>query len=202
MKLYNNGYLVKALFDSPYEMFLPENKKFKGISRHFSWPLENRDDAKSQELTKHIEEKYFFYENIDFWLIPEKKVLLDYINHCKKLGIEVSVLKIETKSNIRVAQEELDISEVLGFDLADSVTFSYLSYDIDCCDGISDIPELELLKSRMRLNNNMLFDSYGDALKYLNLRNDLVAKGLDLESEDEIHIVRISVVVTNEDTGI
>ena len=195
MKLNNNGYLVKALSNSPYEPFISISKNYKGIGVFFSWPLSDKVDAISKTIENEASEKYFNYEEAVFWLIPDKKFLLLYMNHCKKLGMETLILRVETKLENQQADDELEVSEVLGFDLADNVDFSYLAYDMGCLNNPT-ISELKVFEqSKLKLNKNGLFDTYEDAVDHLEIRNKIVEQGIDIEhSDSEIYPLRLSIV--------
>jgi hypothetical protein len=177
--LYNNGYVVKALFDDLNTMYPPLRKNYRGIGRFTSWPLDDYDDKISCVLKNEAWDKWFGFQNV-FEVVPEKEFLQRYIHHCNELGLKTTILRIETPLNTQLAKDYLDVAEVLGFDLMNSVDYSFLAMDTDYLEG-----ECAVFKKTVSvLNANGLCNSINDIYVHMKLRNQLRLQGVNLESSD------------------
>ena len=177
--LFINGFLVKSLYDDTNKMYPPLNMSYRGIGRFISWPLEDHVDNISKDLGREAWDKWFAYHNV-FEIVPEKEYLHRYVKHCKEVGIETMILMIETPINIQIAYDSLSIVECLGFDLIDSVHFSYLAMDTDYLEDECAI----FKKTVSRLNSNGLCNSINDIYEHIDMRNNLLSNGINLEHSD------------------
>ncbi|MDR2090337.1 MAG: hypothetical protein LBP62_01585, partial [Clostridiales bacterium] len=118
--LYNNGYIVKDLIDNEDL----SGSFYRGLESYHSWPLEKEDDPVSKELTKSAQNS--FDENDYVEIMLDVKLLRRYVNHCEKLGISVIIMKIMSSKDDFIADEDLDETEVLGYDCMAGDSVSYL----------------------------------------------------------------------------
>jgi len=175
-KLHINGFLVKSLRDDPHKMFPPENKQYRGVGRFVSWPLDDCDDDVSKALEQEAWNRWFGRTNI-IEVVPEKDYLSRYVAHCNELGIETMIMMVETPIYYQIATDSLRVVECLGFDTTDNVHFSHLTMDTDFPEG--ECAAFQTIAKR--LNPNGLCESISDIYEHIAIRNDLLAKGVDLE---------------------
>lgn len=178
-KLFINGFLVKSLYDDTNKMYPPLNMSYRGIGRFISWPLEEHGDDVSKALGSEAWDKWFAFHNV-FEIVPEKEYLHRYVKHCKELGIETMILMVETPLNTQIAHDSLSIVECLGFDLIDSIHFSYLTMDTDYLEDECAIFQ----KTVSRFNSNGLCNSINDIYEHIDMRNNLLSQGVNLEHGD------------------
>jgi len=194
-KLYINGFLVKSLRDDPHKMFPPENKQYRGVGRFVSWPLDDCGDDVSKALEREAWDKWFGRMNV-IEVVPEQDYLRRYIAHCNALGIETMIMMVETPLSHQIAVDSLRVVECLGFDSTDNVQFSHLTIDTDIFYGewAEEDKDCVALKTIFeRLNANGLCDSMSDIYEHIAIRNDLLAKGVNLELGEPMP-VRLSIV--------
>ncbi|HBT95292.1 MAG TPA: hypothetical protein DEB24_03995 [Coriobacteriia bacterium] len=174
--VFNNGYLIKALYDDPNKLYPPGNPCYRGIGKFVSWPLEECDDDISVALTKEAWERWFGFQDV-LEVVPEREYLERYIGHCEASGIETSIMMIETPSEFQRACDFLEVVECLGYDIVSSVEFSHLTMDTDYLEG-----ECSAFREVARkLNSNGLYDSLADAYRHMEVRKRLLSQGVNLE---------------------
>jgi len=174
--LFNNGYLVQSNCISANKMYQPIKDCYRGVGHFTSWPLDDYDDNISKALTNEAFDKWFAYQNV-LEVVPEKEYLYRYIKHCDELGILTTIIMIETPLDTQIAQDILKVVEVLGFDLMNSVHFSYLAMDIDYIEDEC----ASFLRTIKKLNSNGLCDSIEDIYDHIIIRNNLLLHGINLE---------------------
>lgn len=184
--LYNNGYIVKDLIDN--EELSIDHNIYRGLQSYHNWPLSNETDSISKEITKSVEN--YFDENNYIEIIRDVKLLTKYVNHCKKLGKRVIILKIMSKDDTFIADEDLNEIEILGYDCMAGDSISYLSeIHTKICD------EFEIYKSlKTKLNINGLLNSYEEVEDFIRKRNKLLEQGINLEDYWKPVPVRLSLV--------
>ena len=120
--LYNNGYIVKDLVCNG-ELFLTDNF-YRGIASYHNWPLEKEEDNDSKELTKLIE--MAFEKNNFIEILNDVELLRKYVNHCKKRNIDIIVMKVMSQKKFSIALDDLEDTEILGYDCMAGDNVSYL----------------------------------------------------------------------------
>lgn len=165
-KLFNNGYTIVKVNHSCVS-------GYNGVENHLSWPLDNYNDVDSLRLQNEAWEKWFSYQDV-YELVPEKDYLIRYIDHCKKLRIDVTILQIETPKSNQLAVDLFEVKEVLGFDCITGINLSYLNID-------PDYFNTHFGTLSKKLNNNRLFDTLEDTYEFLNIYNSLLGEGENLE---------------------
>lgn len=184
--LYNNGYIVKDLIDN--EDLLIDHKVYKGIQSYHNWPLARETDSVSKELTKEVN-NYFDGSNY-IEIMRDTKLLNRYLMHCKKLNIDVFIMKVMSSKNTFMADKDLDETEELGFDCMAGDSISYLT------EVLAEDNGLEVYKRfKDKLNSNGLLSSYKDVEDFIRARNKLLEQGVNLENYWEPVPVKLSIVV-------
>lgn len=184
--LYNNGYVVKDLIDN--EELLINHNVYRGLQSYHNWPLSKEIDSISKELTKSLEN--YFDENNYIEIVRDVKLLRRYVNHCKKLEKRVIILKIMSNDDTFIADEDLNETEVLGYDCMAGDSISYLT-EIHT----ESAAKFELYKSlKTKLNSNGLLNSYEEVEDFIRKRNKLLEQGINLEDYWKPIPVRLSLV--------
>lgn len=181
--LYNNGYVVKGLIKNQYTSLID---CYRGMESFVSWPLDDFDDLLSKELQDEAWDKWFAYHDI-LEVVPEKEYLSKYVNHCKELGIETMILKIETPNNNQISLDSLKIIEELGFDCITGVQLSYLNLE-------PSYFEKRFFRTYQKLNSNRLLNTIDEIYEFLDVYNRLLDEGENLEYGDNPVPAFLSVV--------
>ena len=185
--LYNNGYIVKDLIDNE-DLGIPHSV-YRGLQSFHSWPLDGKSDDISKELTTAVMD-YFEKNNNYIEIMQDMKLLTNYVHHCKKLGVEIIILKIMSKSDRLIAEEDLNEIEFLGYDCMATYDVSYLT-EIHMKEGeIFEEYEDFLKKS----NANGLLNTYEEVEEFIQKRNSLLKRGINLEDYWAPIPVRLSLV--------
>jgi hypothetical protein len=184
--LYNNGYIVKDLIDN--EDLLISHSIYKGLQSYHNWPLEKEGDLISKELTKAVQN--FFDENGYIEIMRDTKLLRRYVSHCKKLKINVIIIKIMSSKYTFISDEDLEEMEVLGYDCMAGDSVSYLT-EIHT-EGGDRVESYKRIKDK--LNTNGLLSTYEEVEDFIKERNKLLEQGVNLEDYWESVPVRLSLV--------
>ena len=99
-------------------------------------------------------------------------------------------MMVESEIPISVTTNNYSIVESLGWDCIGNDYFSFMFEFFENPDLFCDLS--------VELNNNLLFANAEQAKKFLSFRENLLAKGENLESAFEPIPARLSVVVFNE----
>ena len=185
--LYNNGYIIKDLIDNE-DLEIPHSV-YRGLQSFHSWPLNKENDDISKKLTDTVMD-YFEKKNSYTEIIQGTKLLTDYANHCKKLGIKIIIMKIMSESDKLMAEKDLYETEFLGYDCMAACDVSYLA-EIHMKEG-GTFEEYEGI--RTKLNANGLFDNYENVEEFIEKRNSLLKRGINLEDYWSPVPVRLSLV--------
>ena len=181
--LFNNGYVVKGLFDNEYSSSLPH---YRGVEKFVSWPLDDYDDFLSKKLQDEAWDKWFGYQNV-LELVPERDYLQRYINHCKELDIDTTIIQIETPNNNQLAVEQLKIVDVLGFEYIAGVQYSYMHLK-------PKYMEEKFSETVRKLNTNILCNTLDDIYEFIGKYNQLLRCGENLECLDNPVPAYLSIV--------
>lgn len=185
--LYNNGYIVKDLVCNG-ELFLTDNF-YRGIASYHNWPLEKEEDNDSKELTKLIE--MAFEKNNFIEILNDVELLRKYVNHCKKRNIDIIVMKVMSQKKFSIALDDLEDTEILGYDCMAGDNVSYL-IEVFEDDNIQSFDNIKKL-----LNQNGLLNSYEEVENFIQIRNELLQQGLNLEDYWEALPVKLSLIDYN-----
>ena len=189
--LCNNGYIVKDLIDN--EDLSINHNVYRGLQCYHNWPLEKEEDNISKELTKsaaslfeeHLEKYGYEYE-----IITDVELLKEYVNHCKKLQLEIIVMKIMSNKNAPVSSHDLKEIEILGYDCMATESESYLA-EIFAEDGDNFEPYKSI---KGKTNSNGLLNTYEELEDFIVKRNKLLEQRINLEDYWEPIPVRLSLV--------
>lgn len=188
MNIYNNGYVVKGKFRTIYSQ---DFDNYRGIGCYTSWPLNEYEDKDNlaKILSKESEERWFSFVDTTFLTVPEKDFIRRYVEHCNTLNVETVIYQIETPKNIQLATDLLEIVEILGWDCLATAQYSYLADE-----AYNSFNLKPLKKFKQRINKNSLFDSIDDVWEFIEVRNNLLKQGVNLEDYYEAIPARISIV--------
>ncbi len=184
--LYHNGYVVKDLIEN--EDLLINHSAYRGVQSYHNWPLAREQDPVSKELTREVDHE--FEKNGYVEILGDTELLKKYVAHCKDLKIEVVVMKIMSASDARMADEDLEEREELGYDCMAGDSVSYL---VEVLSEDPDTPE-SYKKIKGRLNANGLLRRYEEVEDFIRERNKLLEQGVNLEDYWEPVPVRLSLV--------
>lgn len=184
--LYNNGYIIKDLIDN--EELEISHSIYRGLQSFHSWPLDKKNDDISKELTNTVIN--YFEKNNYIEIMQDTKLLADYVNHCNKLGIKNIILKIMSKSDSLIAEKELNEIEFLGYDCMAADNVSYLT-EIHTKEGRAFEEYKDMLT---KLNANGLLNTYEEVEEFIQKRNSLLKRGINLEDYWSPIPVRLSLV--------
>lgn len=185
--LYNNGYIIKDLIDN--EDLEISHSVYRGLQSFHGWPLNKENDNISKKLTSTVMD-YFEKKNNYIEILQEMKLLTDYAEHCKKLGVKIIIMKIMSESDRLIAEKDLREIEFLGYDCMAAYDVSYLT-EIHIKEG-GIFEEYENM--RTKLNANGLFNNYEDVEEFIEKRNSLLKSGVNLEDYWSPAPVRLSLV--------
>jgi len=194
--IYTNGYIVKDINDN--EDLIIKDDIYRGLETYYSWPLEKKDDIVSRELTRLAEASFeenslegnFYYE-----ILTDVELLKRYVNHCNELQIEIIIMRVMTNKNAFIANEELNETEVLGYDCIAGYAYSYLSdIHVESQNDFAqnDFASYKTLKDKT--NSNGLLNTYDEVEDFIVKRNKLLEQGINLEDYWEPVPARLSLV--------
>lgn len=187
--LHKNGFIIKSYC----EVYLQNNsEKYLGIGRHVTWPLDELADEASVKLTREAWKRWFGYSDQRPEVVPDLDYLQRYKMHCNNLHIPTYCLQIESTCNIITSPVELPILKVLGFDYVDAdMQTSCMREDLDM--EIDSVIE-SFKPIQAALNRFGLIDSLEAMYQYIEIRNNLIGAGYDMEEYYSPIIARLSVV--------
>lgn len=173
MNLYQNGFIVAEIGD--------------GNNLYNAWPLsELNDDKGAEALTDEADDNWFIKYEMQH-IIPDLDYVKKYYYYCTGLHLKVKVLLMESPDNSIVIDDNVEVNEVLGFDCIGSVYHSYLQTEYN--DFRND-----LMKKGITLNKYGLLNSLEDVLYFIDLRQRVIAEGINLEDFWKELPVKISIV--------
>lgn len=190
--LYNNGYIIKDLIDNEDLEIL--HSDYRGLQSFHSWPLNKEKDDISKKLTSAVMD-YFEKRNKFVEILQGTKLLTDYADHCQELGIKIIIMKIMSERGKLLAEKDLRETEFLGYDCMAACDVSYLA-EIHMKEG-GIFEEYENM--RAKLNKNGLFDNFEDVEEFIEKRNSLLKRGVNLEDYWSPVPVRLSLVELSRD---
>lgn len=174
----NNGFIVKSYEERPYT---ETDKRYFGIGRYVTWPLDRLNDAESKRLSAEAMERWFGYEGCVMHASPDVDYISRYTAHCKRVGLPVFCLRIESACPNWEAKSDLLTERVLGYDYGScNLAESCLHDDLGSVDpSIRD----EFTRIRTHLNPFGLADSPDLISEYLSIRNCLPDSDYTLDEE-------------------
>ena len=159
------------------------------VRSYHNWPLEKEEDNDSKELTKLIE--MAFEKNNFIEILNDVELLRKYVNHCKKRNIDIIVMKVMSQKKFSIALDDLEDTEILGYDCMAGDNVSYL-IEVFEDDNIQSFDNIKKL-----LNQNGLLNSYEEVENFIQIRNELLQQGLNLEDYWEAIPVKLSLIDYN-----
>lgn len=189
-KLCKNGFIIKSFAEQEYR---EELKKYSGVGRYTTWPLDDLSDHTSVDLTNEALERWFGYQDNRLWVVPDFDYLQRYKQHCENLHISTFCLQVESANPIVTTSVKLPIKTVLGFDCADTDMSTSCLYDDLTMD--EDYVKASFKTISSKLNQYGLADSIEEMQHYLSVRNKLVRAGYDMEEYYCPTIVKLSDVI-------
>ena len=139
-----------------------------------------------EELTKLIE--MAFEKNNFIEILNDVELLRKYVNHCKKRNIDIIVMKVMSQKKFSIALDDLEDTEILGYDCMAGDNVSYL-IEVFEDDNIQSFDNIKKL-----LNQNGLLNSYEEVENFIQIRNELLQQGLNLEDYWEAIPVKLSLI--------
>ena len=182
--MYNNGYIVKDSVDN--EDLLIEQGVYRGLESYHSWPLSQKNDDTSKELT--VAAEALFERNDYYEIITEVELLRRYVDHCRKLKIDIIIMKIMSNKDKFIADEDLNEIEILGYDCmaGDSVSYLIELHGGYNCESYNNL--------KNAVNSNGLLNTYDEVVDFIEKRNILLKQGVNLENYWEPVPVMLSIV--------
>jgi hypothetical protein len=191
MVFYDNGIIVQ---DSDKDAFLfgkteyfdieayKNYRSYRGLGRYLSyWPLELENDPLSKQLTNDIEKWLDIDANNplekDLNIVPEKRICIRYIKHCRNKGINIRVLFCRTELEVPQWDSLLPNLNILGYDYCTGVPyFSPIPDDLLMPnDEFMNHPAYkELIQCSQKLNKYKLFDNENDLKTYIEKRQKVI----------------------------
>jgi len=173
MELYRNGYVVARL-------------NFNGKA-YDAWPLSDLScDKIAESLNDKADDEWFCKYDMQH-IAPDLNYTRSYLNYCKSINVPTKILLFESQSNAITVDDDIEITEVMGFDCIGTVYHSYLQTEFN-----DFKPELQ--ERNITLNRYGLFDKLEDTLAFIELRKSAIASGMNLEDFWEETPIKISVV--------
>ena len=171
MQLYKNGFIVKSYEEHP---FYAEDPSYRGIGRCFTWPLDTEEDQISRALCEEAMQKWFGYSDQRLWAVPSMEYVLRYLKHCSELHIKTFVMQIESTNGILTTKEEAPVSQIIGYEYADTdMQTSCMRDDFLCTQGQERPKEAYFLQ---RFNEYGVFSNETAVADYLDFRKNIPNK--------------------------
>lgn len=188
-RLFNNGFIIKSYMEqSNYD----GDENYFGIGRYITWPLADFADEISISLTNEAWNRWFGYCDERLYAVPDLDYLQRYAKHCSQLNIPIFCMQIESFVPIVTSSVQLPVETVLGFEVADvDMQTSAMHEEIMINSEDSADPFLSV---REQLNRYGLAESIEAVQHYLDLRNEWIALGYDMEEYYSAAVVRLSIV--------
>lgn len=180
-----NGVLIQALNEKT--KFI---KKicYEGINAYYQYPLIGLRDIESRRLTD--EQLYRSVSDglaVSLEFISNSDLYMRYLNKCKAMQIEVRALFIESAYSDEIWKDELPQMNVMGYEYCSIPIDEQIITDMDWYEPFS--------KYHNKLNQYGLFDSYEDALEFVQEYNVAMEEGHIGDGEMDAYICRVSEIV-------
>lgn len=162
MNLFVTGYIVAII--SNYRKF-----------SYTPWPLSNvENDENAERLVNEGDNRWFLvYDMLE--ISPDFDYASRYNEYCGTIGINSTILKVESPYNYFEIQDTRSIRTVFGYDCIGTIGYSYLDND-------RDVFEEYFEKNGIKLNRYGLFDSLEYVEKFEELRNEYIGSENNLEN--------------------
>ena len=155
-------------------------------------------DSHNISYTKHVGIDSIFKKYVQFLeknnfieILNDVELLRKYVNHCKKRNIDIIVMKVMSQKKFSIALDDLEDTEILGYDCMAGDNVSYL-IEVFEDDNIQSFDNIKKL-----LNQNGLLNSYEEVENFIQIRNELLQQGLNLEDYWEAIPVKLSLIDYN-----
>jgi len=182
-----NGVLVQGLHEKT--SFI-KNFAYGGIHAYFSFPLIGKLDKECRKLTseqmwKQVSENEMLYLYRE--LISDGALLERYLKKCGEMGIDVRALFVESGYPNEIWQEEKPPMRFLGYEYCPFPIDEQIITNLDWYEPFA--------KFREMLNEYGLFNSYGDALAFVEAYRKAESDGEIGDGEIEAHICKVSELI-------
>lgn len=175
MKLFKTGYIVATIDD--YKIF-----------SYSVWPLSRvENDEIAKRITDEADDNWFTLYDMPE-IVPSLKYVKRYAEYCHSIGIDVVILMIETPVSNFEVNDELKTIKTYGYDCIGSIGYSFLMNE-------RTIFVDDFARNKIVFNEYGLFCSTEDVERFIILRQEYIASGINLENYWTEMIIRISEVI-------
>lgn len=175
MKLFKTGYIVATIDD--YKIF-----------SYSAWPLSKIEKDKTAErLTEEADDNWFTLYDMPE-IAPSLQYVKRYAEYCHSIGLDAVILMIETPLSNFEINDELKVLKTYGYDCIGSVGYSFLMNE-------RKIFADDFAQNKIVFNEYGLFCSAEDVERFIILRREYIASGINLEDYWTEMIIRISEVI-------
>lgn len=162
-----------------------DNCFYKGVATLSAWPLENENDSISLALTQESKDRWFYYQDVLIWLVPDIDYIFRYFSHCAAKGLSCEIYYLSSK-NSPVSTIPISSRMCLGYDCMGTIEMSYLLED----DAFA-LFKKEFQKAHILPNKYGLLRSFSDGYKYLKIRESAIGQGLNLEDAWPAQVLKV-----------
>lgn len=191
-----NGFVVKSYDENPIYRCI---NNYNGIGKYIAWPLNFQKDSTSIQLTIEADERWFGYQDVKMWVVPDVDYLKRYTDHCKELDIDIHILQIESFENNVISNFKPEILEVLGFEYIDTdMDTSCIYSDVFDYEHYSETAKKQLNNFFGKLNKNGLANTFNDINTYIDIRKHLMKTGFESEEFFNPFVAKLSRIIFND----
>ncbi|MCR5146553.1 MAG: hypothetical protein K6B70_04330 [Clostridia bacterium] len=171
MNIFKTGYIVAII--NNYQKF-----------SYTLWPLTNiENDVNAEKLVAEGDERWFMvYDMLE--IAPDFDYASRYNEYCRSIGMNTTILMVESLYNYFDVQDNKTISTIYGYDCIGTIGYSYLDND-------RDIFEKDFEKNGIKINQYGLFDSIESVKIFAQLRNKYISDGNDIENYWDMIPIRL-----------
>lgn len=142
------------------------------------------NDAEAEKLDNEGDDRWFMkYDMLQ--ISPDYDYVSRYNDYCRNIGLDTCILLVESPYKYFEVEEIGNNDMVYGYDCIGTIGYSYL-----CKDRISYAVDYE--ENGITLNEYGLFDSIDSAEKFIELYNNCIGAGKNIENYWEMTIIRLS----------
>lgn len=179
-----NGFLVQDL-DSP--IYSPRNFPYQGLIAYDLFPLIHFHDLESRELSQKqhcLRNDYGLLEMRE--LISDPNLLRRYVSECKKKGIRIRLLFLESQYQDEIWSGKAVQKRTLGYEYSPVPFDEQIISDLDWFSGLADFLP--------KLNKFGLFERLEDAQAFVERYDKLLLTGNLGDGLETAFLFRISIV--------
>ncbi len=175
MKLFRTGYIVATI----------DNYK---IFSYSAWPLSTiENDEIAKKITEEADDNWFTLYDMPE-IAPSLEYVKRYVAYCHSISIDAVILMLETPLSNFEVNDELKTIKTYGYDCIGPVGYSFLMNE-------RTIFADDFAQNKIVFNEYALFNSLEDVERFIILRQNYIAAGINLEDYWTEMPIRISEVV-------